>query len=76
MHQHFNVVVRYKNATNSCVWNCTNLLHMVIVNLLRVSVTFYGSLEGGFFYEGYFTKTTKSMYSYDILSSVQCRLHV
>jgi len=49
MHQHFNVIIHYKNATNNRIWNYTNLLHMVIVNLLHVSVTFCGNLEGGIF---------------------------
>ena len=51
MHQHFSVVIHYKNATNNWIWNYTNLLHMIIVNLPHVSVTFCGNLEGGVFFQ-------------------------
>jgi hypothetical protein len=53
--------------TNKCIWKYMNLLHIVIVILPHVSVTFCGHLQGDFFCEGYTTKTTKPMYRYKLL---------
>jgi hypothetical protein len=40
----------------------------IVVNLLHVSVTICGHLQGGDFYQGHITEKTKPMYKYQILS--------
>jgi len=51
----------YENIWINCI--------IMFVNLLHVSVTFCVNFQGDFSYEGYFTKTTKPLARYTILSS-------
>jgi hypothetical protein len=62
------MVLYYENKTTSAYENVLICYVIIVVNLLHVSVTFCGHLQGVFVFEGYVTETTQSMYSYKILS--------